>query len=82
MCLSIFVIALPTSVIGSNFMAEWQLYHQALLQKKMRKDGKKEEYVMKTEKQKNREKIAQLEEKNLIYLQTVGEIQQKLTDVR
>ncbi|KAI3631885.1 hypothetical protein MIR68_010073 [Amoeboaphelidium protococcarum] len=41
MVLSIMTIALPTSIIGSNFMAEYQLYQKHLLQKKLVRNQRK-----------------------------------------
>ncbi|KAI3650110.1 hypothetical protein MP228_005742 [Amoeboaphelidium protococcarum] len=41
MVLSIMTIALPTSIIGSNFMAEYQLYQKHLLQKKLVRSQRK-----------------------------------------
>jgi hypothetical protein len=81
MFISILTIALPTSIIGSNFMAEWQLFQRLQLQKKMRKNREKRLHVTEFSGSKS-EQLKMLSEQNSVMLQAIGEIQEKLNDVR
>lgn len=81
MFFSILTIALPTSIIGSNFMAEYQIFQRMQLQRKVKKNREKRLNV-KTVTEKKSEQIKILNEQNALLTQSIGEIQEKLNDVR
>ncbi|KAI3661239.1 hypothetical protein MP638_005676 [Amoeboaphelidium occidentale] len=85
MILSIMIIALPTSIIGSNFIAEWQIYQQQVLQKKMRnfklQAQKSSEETSELDIVSSRDRFRLVTEQNIIMVQAIGEIQEKLNDL-
>lgn len=85
MILSIMIIALPTSIIGSNFIAEWQIYQQQVLQKKMRnfklQAQKGSEETSELDIVSRRDRYRLVTEQNIIIVQAIGEIQEKLNDL-
>jgi hypothetical protein len=78
-------IALPTSIIGSNFLAEWQIYQQQVLQKKMRnfklQAQKSSEETSELELVSSKDRFRVVTEQNTIMVQAIGEIQEKLNDL-
>jgi hypothetical protein len=83
MVVSILTIALPTSIIGSNFMAEWQIFQRLQLQKKMRKNRQKYLSPKLPVHESDIRSIgtAHYNDQDAILLQIIGEIQEKLSDV-
>nr|CAG8535561.1 14018_t:CDS:2 [Entrophospora candida] len=78
MICGIMVIALLTSIIGSNFVSEWALHKQTQHQLRLRKKtaaAQNEYQVSKTK------RIRILRSQNEIMLETISEIQDKLSDL-
>ncbi|CAJ0645068.1 1885_t:CDS:2 [Entrophospora sp. SA101] len=78
MICGIMVIALLTSIIGSNFVSEWALHKQIQHQLRLRKKtaaAQNEYQVSKTK------RIRILRSQNEIMLETISEIQDKLSDL-
>lgn len=81
MFFSILTIALPTSIIGSNFMAEYQIYQRQRLQRRVNKNREKHLHLNISSAMRKSEQIKSLNEQNQIMLQAIGEIQERLSDV-
>ena len=77
MFVSILMVALPTSILGSNFTNEWNAYHQQQTVKKLR--ARREHHKQHRE---DTENIRELKEQNSTLLKTLAEIQEKLDGVR
>lgn len=82
MICAIFVIALPTSVIGSNFMTEWQLYNQSVLQKKVKDKVEKSAAALKVADFISLKELDNnIKEQNEKYFKTVATLQDLVNEV-
>jgi uncharacterized small protein (DUF1192 family) len=85
---SILTIALPTSIIGSNFLTEWQIHQRVQLQKKMqrRQQRKLEQQQhdgdsLRMTLSKKAEDMKIISEQNSLMLNSIAEIQERLNDI-
>lgn len=81
MFVSIMVIAMPTSILGSNFIAEYQLFQRFQLQMKVQKN-KKGRFMAPPQSQTKGQRIRILTDQNSAMVTAIAEIQEKLNDVR
>ena len=84
MFVSIMTIALPTSIIAANFLAEWQINQRNEMQKKIQKYARKSEKHTSSDKSlvktyHNSSKA--IREQNSIILLSIAEVQEKLNDI-
>ncbi|CAJ0866053.1 17127_t:CDS:1 [Entrophospora sp. SA101] len=75
MICGILVIALLTSIIGSNFVSEWENHKRAKLKQRPIAD------ILKGAEISKKKKIRMLQKQNGIMLETITEIQDKLLDL-
>lgn len=80
MCMSIFVIAIPTSIISSNVADEWKIQQQVETREKIVLLQKAEaSNIDPLEKQQLKMNV--LHEQNVVYLRLIQEIQEKIDSV-
>jgi hypothetical protein len=80
MLFGIMVIALPTSIIGSNFVQEWQLHARLKAKAKLKSTHNKSAFL-KTFQSRKSEQIKVLREQNESLVQAVSDIQEQLADL-
>lgn len=80
MVCGVMVIALPTSIIGSNFVQEWQLYSRMKFQARLRRNRKLSMGIELMHRRKEEQlKVLRVQNETLLY--AVEEIQDRLSEV-
>ncbi|RHZ68630.1 hypothetical protein Glove_294g114 [Diversispora epigaea] len=81
MACGIMVIALPTSIIGSNFMAEWQAQRRIRFQRRFRIIQEQPDTLQGDQKLSKSKRLKQLRENNQVLNETINDIQERLADI-
>ncbi|CAG8557765.1 7655_t:CDS:2 [Ambispora gerdemannii] len=80
MLCGILVIAVPTSIIGSNFVTEWALHRRVQFQMRLRRTRENAFAAKKFHENKN-ERMETLQNQNQTMLEALAEIQERLADI-
>lgn len=80
MLCGVMVIALPTSIIGSNFVQEWQLHSRLKFQNQLHSSRDATNPVSMFQHRKS-EQIRILRDQNEILLESIKEVQDRLAEV-
>ncbi|CAG8496938.1 5768_t:CDS:2 [Diversispora eburnea] len=81
MTCGIMVIALPTSIIGSNFMAEWQERRRIRFQRRFRNTQEQYGTIYDNYQLSKSKRLKQFKENNQILHKTINDIQEHLADI-